>query len=266
MKPASTPTVSSWSGVFDAWDGEPYQEMWRAHSDAVNGGLLERWIPRKAISNALKTDLFDEAVASGLFPILAERAERVTGIDISPTVVEAAKRRYPPLEARVADVRDLPFADGEFDFVFSNSTLDHFESVAELSRGAAELQRVLARGGELLLTLDNRQNPVVAIRTMPQVSGLMRRLRLVPYYVGATCGRRGLVRVLQEANLEVVELAAVMHAPPQVLSRLAAFTARRSGFPQRAAYHRFVLGFEGLARWPSRYFTAHFVAARAVKH
>ena len=90
-----------------------------------------------------------------------------------------------------ADVRSLPFADGTFDVVVSNSTLDHFRSRKELIASMRELNRVTRPGGELVLTLDNRANPVVAFRNALPFHWL-NRIRVLPYYVGVTCGPRGL--------------------------------------------------------------------------
>ena len=146
---------------------------------------------RAAHATLLKTDLFDEAVGRGLYPELAARAHQVIGIDVSAGVVRAAARRYPALDARVADVLALPFGENTFDAIVSNSTLDHFDSHAELSASVRELARTLRPGGRLIITLDNRLNPIVALRTSV-LFGTLHRLRIVPYFVGATHGPRGL--------------------------------------------------------------------------
>ena len=85
-------------------------------------------------------------------------------VDLAPTTVQAALNRYHGLRALAADVRRLPFADGDFDTVVSNSTLDHFKTSAELADSIKELSRVLRPGGELYLTLDNPSNPLIALR------------------------------------------------------------------------------------------------------
>ena len=83
----------------------------------------------------------------------------VTGIDVSPAIVADAVARNPGLEAVVADVRSLPFAEASFDVVFSGSTLDSFESSADSQVALGELCRVLRPGLTLILTLDNPVNP-----------------------------------------------------------------------------------------------------------
>ncbi|MGI8559591.1 MAG: class I SAM-dependent methyltransferase [Solirubrobacteraceae bacterium] len=255
-----------WDSILAGWEPTLAHRLWRAHSDAVNARLLRRWlVDTPADGKILKTDLFDEAVAGGLYPELAARGGQVIGVDVAPAVVRAACARHPGLDARVADVRALPFDDGEFDAVVSNSTLDHFDSLAELVLAASELSRVIRPGGRLLITLDNRQNPIVALRTSLSFSA-MRRLRIVPYYVGRTLGRRGLAATLERCGLDVQQTTAVMHCPPKLAGAYAARGARSTlGSQQTDRYLARVLRLESLESSPVRYFTGHFVAALAVK-
>jgi len=131
----------------------------------------------------------------------------------------------------------------------SNSTLDHFPALAEVETAVRELHRVLAPGGLLVLTLDNPWNPLVALRNALPF-GPLARIGLVPYYVGATCGPRRLRRLLGEAGFLVEELGAVLHVP-----RVAARALRPP--------LRLLVAAERLGRWPTRYLTGQFVAARA---
>lgn len=253
-----------WDGVFEHWVDTPAHRLWRAHSDALNRQLLRRWLP-EGIERLLKTDLFDEAVAEGLYPELADKAERVVGIDVSAAVVRAASDRYPGLEAQVGDVLEPPFADESFDVVVSNSTLDHFDSRSRLQRAVGQLTRLLRPGGWLLITLDNRMNPVVALRTS-RLRGLLHRLGVVPYTLGTTCGPRGLVELLGNAGLEVTRTDAIMHCPPRIAAELAVRRAQERGGPPTVGRHLDrVLRYESLGRWPTRNLTAHFIAAMAVK-
>jgi SAM-dependent methyltransferase len=52
--------------------------------------------------------------------------------------------------ARVGDMRELPFGDGEFDAVVTSYAIDHLRR-AERPKAIAEVARVLKPGGELLL-------------------------------------------------------------------------------------------------------------------
>jgi ubiquinone/menaquinone biosynthesis C-methylase UbiE len=183
--------------------------------------------------------------------MLAERFRRVDAIDVSRTVIDEATRRHPEVEAACSDVRELPYEDGAFDAVVSTSTLDHFESVGELASGLRELNRVLAPGGALVVSIDNLANPLVAIRNALPYSWL-HRIGLVPYYVGATCRPGDLRRQLARAGFEIQATTAIMHVPRVVV------LAVGHGLDPMLACER-------LGAWPTRYLTGQFVAARAVK-
>lgn len=244
--------------------GAPAEVLWRAHSDAVNVALLEQWLPREACTFLLKTDLYDEAAGEGLYPLLAEHALHVAGVDRAASVLAAAALHYPQLLAVSADVRQLPFASETLEIVVSNSTLDHFHSLSEISAALAELHRVLRRGGRLLLTMDNLANPLVALRNALPFR-LLRRLRLVPYPIGATCGPRRLKRLLRQAGFEIGETAALMHCPRVLAVALARWWQRHGSEKEQARFLRRLGRWERLAELPTRYLTGYFVGIDARK-
>ena len=92
----------------------------------------------------LKTDLFEEAFGEdqllGAFPF---HATRLCGIDAALSTTSRAARRFSHLAGGLAtaDLRALPFRDSSFDFILSTSSLDHFESDAELDAALSELSR-----------------------------------------------------------------------------------------------------------------------------
>ena len=240
---------------------EPPYRLWREHSDAVNLGLIERWLAGAAGDRALKTDLFDEAVGRGLCVGARARFHGLVGIDISEAVVRRARRGNPRLAAAAADVRRLPFADASFDLVLSISTLDHFESTDDIATSLREIHRALRPGGRLLLTLDNPANPKIRLRgALPWK--LMRSTRMVPYFVGKSLGRRRLSRELGRAGFSVLEIGAILHCPRV----LAVAVSRLRLFAQPRARDRFLevlQSFEVLSRWPTRFLTGHFTAVLA---
>src|SRR5688572_20595329 len=187
-------------------------KLWRQHADAVNADLCERWWPARPVARVLKTDLFDESCGVGLLPRLAERARSAYGLDHSIETARQAGLRLPGAPLVVADVRHLPYSSGTFDLVISNSTLDHFEYPEQIARGLAEIHRVLAADGRLILTLDNPVNPVIALRNALPFSWVG-RTGLVPYFVGATCGPRKGVRLLTAGGFGVRATTAILHCP-----------------------------------------------------
>ncbi len=66
-------------------------------------------------------------------------------------VAYVERKGYGKIVAEEADVTDLPYEDGAFEKILCISTLEH---VADDSRAAAELARVLKSGGRLLLTTE----------------------------------------------------------------------------------------------------------------
>ena len=77
----------------------------------------------------------------------ANPALRLTMTDYDPVMVGAARKRltkYPHVAALQADVRQLPFDDGTFDFVVSFLMLHH---VVDWEKAIAEVARVLRPGG-----------------------------------------------------------------------------------------------------------------------
>ncbi|WP_300011244.1 class I SAM-dependent methyltransferase [Pseudonocardia sp.] len=79
---------------------------------------------------------------------LARRGPAPHGIDLSPEMVRVARRDHPGIPFEVADLRRLPFADGELSGVLCWYSLMYLPP-AERPRGFAELARVVRPGGLL---------------------------------------------------------------------------------------------------------------------
>jgi SAM-dependent methyltransferase len=71
-------------------------------------------------------------------------AESVTAVDPSEPFVEAARRRHPGVDVRLALAEFLPFAEGEFDAALAQLVV-HF--MADPVAGLRELARVTRAGG-----------------------------------------------------------------------------------------------------------------------
>jgi SAM-dependent methyltransferase len=85
--------------------------------------------------------------------IARELGAEVVMVDISPRMAELAREKG--VDARVGDVQDLPFADGEFDCAVAAWMLYH---VPELDRALAELRRILRPGGRLVAVTNGRDH------------------------------------------------------------------------------------------------------------
>jgi SAM-dependent methyltransferase len=201
-----------WSDFSPEGSGAVACALWRKYCDRLHSDLIAEWCGERKFRRALKTDVFDEAVGGGCFGALAAVAAEVHGIDVSGPLVEKVSREEKNFQVRVGDVRRLEFPDDSFDLVFSNSTLDHFETEAEIEQSISGFARVLEPGGCLLITLDNPMNPVVRVRNfLPQrATGA---IGLVPYFMGRTLSMRGLADLLEQSGFSVRQRRHAMHAP-----------------------------------------------------
>lgn len=250
-----------WEVLATQWRQSHAQALWRRYSDSLNTALLRRWLTLGPDATALKTDLFDEAFGDGIYPELARHATRVIGLDISRTVALAAKSRYGGLEVIGADARRLPFDQAVFDIVLSNSSIDHFDSRGELDQCLAELHRVLRPGGELLITLDNPTNPIIAIRNSLPFRWV-NRVGLVPYYVGKTYSVGELRERLSRLGMEVVDSTVILHFPRVLAVPLTRLAQKLDSRVQGWLLSVFRC-FEVLGRLPTRNLSGHFVAVLA---
>lgn len=74
------------------------------------------------------------------------------GVDLSPGMVEVARRLHPSLRFEVADMRALPLPDGSLAGVVAFYSLIHLQR-AEVPAVAAEIARILMPGGILLASV-----------------------------------------------------------------------------------------------------------------
>ncbi len=117
--------------------------------------LLDRLLPERVGS------LLDLGCGTAYYwPLLAERCDRLVGVDLSPVMVRdgARHRGGATGEALAGEASRLPFRAGAFDAVLAVDTLHH---VADLDGMLREVRRVLRRGGRLAAVEPNVWNPVV---------------------------------------------------------------------------------------------------------
>lgn len=74
----------------------------------------------------------------------------VVGVDISPTMIAAARAADPEIETHIADAAALPFADGAFDCVVAHLSL---QDVDDLPQAVREAARVLEPNGRFCVAI-----------------------------------------------------------------------------------------------------------------
>jgi len=223
--------------------------------------LIEHWGGVPAHGRVLKTDLFEEATgtADAFATTLSDANPAVIGMDLSPAAVARARSRNGTRLGYIAcDARHLPFVASTFALVVSPSTLDHFPSSGDLHRSLCEIARVLAPGGRLIITLDNRQNvgdPLLRLAI---------RLRRVPFYIGRSYTVRQLRQELEAAGFIVEDTTAIVHHPRMMAVAAVALTDRLGWPPLVRGVQRALTAAQRFnsSRW--RYYTGCFVAAKAV--
>ena len=96
--------------------------------------------------------LLDVGCGNGAAPIHVAKTLglAVTGVDVDAEQIETAAatgKGQAAVRFVAADATSLPFADGEFDLVYTNKTTHH---IRDWQRALAEMTRVLTPGGYLL--------------------------------------------------------------------------------------------------------------------
>ena len=96
------------------------------------------------------TRLLDVATGPGaLAAVAASRGARPVGTDLSPQMIELARRLHPAIDFREADVERLPFSDHTFDVAVCAFGLGHFPRP---EAAVAECVRTLLPGGHIALS------------------------------------------------------------------------------------------------------------------
>lgn len=98
---------------------------------------------------------------------------KITGIDISDQAVKYAKLHFQG-EYKVANIYDIPFKRGVFNFVIALDVLEHLRP-SKVFKAYSEMNRVLKRGGYIIVSVPtnegleemvkNGKNPIGHLRT-----------------------------------------------------------------------------------------------------
>lgn len=118
--------------------------------------LLESWLTD--LHCGVEQRLLEVGCGTGRLSLAAAGQRlRVTAVDGSQAMVEAAQRRIGPgsdIDLRQADVNALPFSDRQFDAVIAASLIN---IVDDPNAALDEMSRVLRPGGKLAFLVPNEQ-------------------------------------------------------------------------------------------------------------
>ncbi|MSP50559.1 MAG: class I SAM-dependent methyltransferase [Alphaproteobacteria bacterium] len=133
-----------------------FRDFERQRHDALSTSYHDFFTPVTALAIGPLLDavrlsagsrLLDVATGPGALAARAlGRGARPVGVDLSPGMIDLARRLHPEIDFRVADVERLPFDDGSFDAAVCGFALGHFPYP---EAAVAECVRVLAPGGRI---------------------------------------------------------------------------------------------------------------------
>jgi ubiquinone/menaquinone biosynthesis C-methylase UbiE len=194
-----------------------YEELWErlpVGSEPADLDLRRRFLRAEARPGDRALDL---GCGDGtLTAELARANAQVVGAEVAQAAITRAAQAHPDLRFELISMdRPLPFADNEFDLVWSSEVIEH---VADTARWLSEVRRVLAPGGRLALTTPSHGRLRLALGGIERYSEpLGDHLHLYT--------RRSLAEVLHEFGFDPVGVRAA--GGPPLMRRLLLAHAQR---------------------------------------
>ena len=127
------------------------------HGELVHAEHVARYLMTTPLAEGRR--VLDVACGEGYGTDLLARAaaKSAVGVDVDEPAISRARERYSG-DFQCADIAALPFEDASFDLVVSFETIEH---VTDAERALAELARVLAPGGLLVISTPNTHEYLV---------------------------------------------------------------------------------------------------------
>jgi SAM-dependent methyltransferase len=117
---------------------------------------------RRRLGDLAALSVLDVGCGIGLMDGHLGGVGRLAGIDLSPRMIEVARRANPGVDYHVGDGSRLPFDDGSFDVSFTACVLHHVP-VVERKAFVAEMARVTRPGGLVVVFEHNPLNPLTRL-------------------------------------------------------------------------------------------------------
>ena len=213
--------------------------------------LIEHAVGDLRGKRVLKLDLWNEAFNTRILDWMRSRGRRSsasTSRGWSPTRRAATRwRRGSPLALLRADIRELPFADGSFDVVYTMGTIEHID---EYPQSLREIHRVLRPGGRAIVGVPHKWN--VFLR--PLMVWILDAFGQYLYAPEKSFSSGELRRDLEDAGLRPVERTGILTLPGYL--RMADLFFYTRGIPLYRLSPLFLAPFQYLEtrwRWPGRF-------------
>lgn len=186
-----------WSRFYDA--KAPQSLTYGPVHDEVCAEIAHQPVPERIVDVGCGTGILAVRLAD------AYPAARVTGVDLSPGMLERARRRSDSVTWVEADAQHLPFEDASFDSICCTESFHWYpDQLAALS----EFRRILGRAGVLYLAFIN-----------PSTHALERTVNSLTQAVGRPAHWMtgpGLELLLGDAGFEVRRRVRVRRWPPAI--------------------------------------------------
>ena len=158
----------------------------------------------------LKLDAWNEAQNTEVLFWAARQGAECYTIDIAESTAFKAQARSRALNTHirisVADILDLPFPDGTFDYLYAVGTIEH---TLHQGRALSEVSRVLTKGGIAIIGVPNKLDPFLFYLG----SKAMQRLGLYPYGYERWYTNDQLAAKLESNGLKVISRDSILFLP-----------------------------------------------------
>ncbi len=220
--------------------------------------LLERSVGSLRGKRVLKLDLWNEAFNTRILDWMREQGAEVVGLDISRVVAFRARRNardardvhsrgsHAPALLR-ADIRELPFAAGSFDVVYTMGTIEHIDEYREAIR---EVHRVLKPGGRAVVGVPHKWD----LFLRPLMVWILDAFGQYLYAPEKSFGAKELRQDVERTGLRFVERTGILTLPGFL--RMADLFFYTRGLPFYRLSPLFLAPFqyaETRWRWPGRF-------------
>ncbi len=140
-----------------------FKSVRNAYSTKIYGDgewrLIKKFFGNIAGKNFLKLDLWNEVNNTTILDIVISNGANVSAVDVSPVLVERAKKNFARFENFsfvVGDIRSIPFETNCFDFVYTMGTIEH---IPDPENAIKEIHRVLKKNGLAIIGVPYKYDP-----------------------------------------------------------------------------------------------------------
>jgi 2-polyprenyl-3-methyl-5-hydroxy-6-metoxy-1,4-benzoquinol methylase len=144
------------------YEGGKYMSITRKHE-----GVMEYLTEAIGRIGSQEIGFCDAGCGNGIYlKLLKDRFDkiRLDGFDFSAKIVEIAKKNTGLENLRLGNLEEPIYGDGKFDLVLCTQVIEH---LLDDKKGMDELNRILKKGGYLVISTDNKNNSVTKILNFP---------------------------------------------------------------------------------------------------